>query len=303
VRRRRGGFSDELANALTDTPGVDVVSESRVTTALVDGSETYLNGYTGATIGQIFDAGIVEGDLGALGADGIAVHAGTAEERGWSIGTNVPVVFAGGEANLVVKATFDNGKEWLGAEFVDVAAFDVHVPAQLDYRVYAIGDDAAIRGAVAGYSSAEVLDADQFFAQVTGELDVILAVVYALLALAVLIALLGIANTLALSIHERTRELGLLRAVGMTRSQIRSVIRWEAIMIALFGTTLGLAVGSFFGWASIRALRSEGIDRFTFPVGNLLVITIIACLAGAIAAIVPARRAARLDVLDALSTS
>ncbi len=84
-------------------------------------------------------------------------------------------------------------------------------------------------------------------------------------------------------------------------SLMRATIRWEAIMIALFGTTLGVAVGSFFGWASIRALRSEGIDRFVFPVTNLAVVTLVACLAGAVAAIVPARRAARLDVLDALS--
>jgi putative ABC transport system permease protein len=89
----------------------------------------------------------------------------------------------------------------------------------------------------------------------------------------------------------------------MSRSQVRSAIRWEAIMIALFGTTLGPVVGSFFGWASVRALRSEGIDRFVFPVGNVEVVTVVACLAGAIAAIVPARRAARLDVLEALSTS
>ena len=299
----RGGFSPELADELADTSGVDVVTEGRVTTALVDGSEKYLFGYTSSTIGQIFDPGMVEGDLEALGVDGIAVDAATAEARGWSIGTSIPVGFAGGEETFVVKATYDNGTEWLGSEFVDIEAFDTFAPAQLDYRVYAIGDDAAIRDTAAGYSSADVLDADQFMSQVTGELDVVLAVIYALLALAVLIALLGIANTLALSIHERTRELGLLRAVGMSRSQVRSAIRWEAIMIALFGTTLGLVVGSFFGWASIRALSSQGIDQFTFPVANVVVITIIACFAGAAAAIGPARRAARLDVLEALSTS
>lgn len=299
----RGGFSDELAHDLEHAPGVDVVSESRVTSAVVDGSTTYLYGFTSSTIGEIFDPGAVEGDLTHLGVDGVAVDAETAEHRGWEIGTMVPVVFAGGEADLVVKATYENGREWLGTEFVDIAAFDAHAPAQLDFRVYAVGDDAAIRDVAAGYSSAEVLDAEQFFAQATGELDVILAVVYALLALAVVIALLGIANTLALSIHERTRELGLLRAVGMARSQVRSAIRWEAIMIALFGTALGLAVGSFFGWASIRALRSEGIDDFTFPIGNVIVIVVIACVAGAVAAVLPSRRAARLDVLDALSTS
>jgi putative ABC transport system permease protein len=210
---------------------------------------------------------------------------------------------ASGDQTFTVVATFDNASEWVGDEFVDVQAFDAHQPAQLDSRIFAIGDDAAIRDVAAGYPSAEVLDAAEFLNQVTGEIDVMLGVIYALLALAVLIALLGIANTLALSIFERTRELGLLRAVGMVRSQVRTTIRWEAIMIALFGTTLGLTVGSFFGWASVRALESEGIDQFTYPVANIVVITVVACVAGAIAAVLPARRAANIDVLDAISAA
>ena len=144
------------------------------------------------------------------------------------------------------------------------------------------------------------MDKAEFLDMVNGELDMVLGVVYALLALAVLIALLGIANTLALSIHERTRELGLLRAVGMSRRQMRRVVRGESVMIALFGTVLGLGIGSFFGWAVVRALADQGFDEFTYPIGNLTVITAIACVAGAVAAIGPARRAARLDVLDAL---
>lgn len=298
----RGGFSADLANDLSADPGVETISEERGSPAVVNGSEKLLFGFTGSTIGQIFDLGNVEGDLSTLGANGLAVDADTANERGWTIGTEVPITFASGEQRFTVLATFDNASEWVGKEFVDVEAFATYMPAQLDARIYAIGDDAAIRDVSAAYPSTEVLDADQFLEQVTGELDVILGVIYALLALAVLIALLGIANTLALSIFERTRELGLLRAVGMVRPQVRTTIRWEAIMIALFGTTLGLGVGSFFGWASVRALHSEGIEHFTYPLGNIVVITVVACVAGAIAAIAPARRAARLDVLEALST-
>ncbi len=113
---------------------------------------------------------------------------------------------------------------------------------------------------------------------------------------------LGIANTLALSIFERTRELGLLRAVGMGRSQVRSAIRWESIIISVFGTTLGLAIGTFFGWAIVRAMADEGIDTLTVPVTSLAVVTVIAGFAGAMAAVMPARRAAKLDVLKALVT-
>jgi putative ABC transport system permease protein len=120
--------------------------------------------------------------------------------------------------------------------------------------------------------------------------------------LAVVIALLGIANTLALSIFERTREIGLLRAVGMGRSQLRSAVRWESIIIAVFGATLGLAIGTFFGWAVVRAMADEGIDTLSVPIDSLLVVTVIAALAGAMAAVMPARRAAKLDVLTALAT-
>jgi putative ABC transport system permease protein len=294
-------MSHELAADLQAAPGVDTISVARVIPAAVDGSTTTLYGFTAATIDQIFDMGTVTGNLAALGADGLAVDADYATDHGWTLGTVVEVTLASGSQPFVVRATYDNASEWVNNYFVDIAAYDRLAPDQLDFRVYLIGDEAAVEAVASAYPSANVLDAAEFLVQVNSEIDMLLGVIYALLALAVLIALLGIANTLALSIFERTRELGLLRAVGMIRNQVRSTIRWEAIMIALFGTSLGLAVGSFFGWASVRALRSEGIDHFTYPVGNIIVVTVVAGLAGAVAAIVPARRAARLDVLRALS--
>jgi putative ABC transport system permease protein len=108
---------------------------------------------------------------------------------------------------------------------------------------------------------------------------------------------------LALSIFERTREIGLMRAIGMSRSQVRSTVRWESIVIAVFGTTLGLAIGTFFGWAIVRAMSDQGIDTLSIPAPSLAVVTVIAALAGAMAAVMPARRAAKLDVLTALVAS
>jgi len=116
------------------------------------------------------------------------------------------------------------------------------------------------------------------------------------------IAVMGIGNTLSLSIMERTRELGLLRAVGMSR-QLRSTVRWQAVLVALFGTALGLAIGTFFGWEIVRALADQGFTTFTVPVAQLAVVTLIAAVAGVAASILPARRAARLDVLDAITTA
>jgi putative ABC transport system permease protein len=124
---------------------------------------------------------------------------------------------------------------------------------------------------------------------------------YVLLLFAVIIALIGIVNTLALSIYERTRELGLLRAVGMSRTQMRRMVRGEAVIVAVFGSLLGLGIGVLFGVAIIKALESEGIT-LAIPVGQLVVFVVLAGLAGLVAGMPPARRAARLDVLDAIST-
>ena len=125
--------------------------------------------------------------------------------------------------------------------------------------------------------------------------------IFVLLALSLVIALIGIANTLALSVFERTREIGLLRAVGMTRRQLRRAIRWEAVIIAIFGAILGLILGVIFGVAAVVAIPDTFINTVSIPYGNLVVYLVIAGLAGILAAILPARRAARLNVLDAIS--
>ena len=124
---------------------------------------------------------------------------------------------------------------------------------------------------------------------------------FTLLVLAIVIALMGIANTLSLSIHERTRELGLLRAVGQSKAGLRAMVRWESVVIAVIGAVVGLALGLVWGWVFTRSLRSEGLSVFSVPVGQLLVFLLIAVLAGIVAAVVPAWRASRLDVLDAIA--
>jgi putative ABC transport system permease protein len=297
------GLSPELATELRSTPGVDVVAEARISPAVVDGSETdAFYAVDATTIDQLFELGAVEGDLDALGADGIAVSTDQARDEGWTIGSTVPVTFPTGDATFVVEAIYSGATDWVGSQFVDLEAFPANGADELDFRGYVSGDETAITGAAADYASADVLDRDAFLDNLNGEIDTILGLFYALLALAVVIALLGIANTLALSIFERTRELGLLRAVGMNRSQVRSSVRWESIIIAVFGTTLGLAVGTFFGWAIVRSLADQGIDTLTVPVGSLVVVTVIAGIAGALAAVMPARRAAKLDVLEGLMT-
>jgi putative ABC transport system permease protein len=114
---------------------------------------------------------------------------------------------------------------------------------------------------------------------------------------------LGIVNTLALSVIERTRELGLLRAVGLQRRQLRRMIRVESVVIAVYGALLGLAVGVAFGWAMVRALHGQGVTEFSLPYGRLVQVLVVAALAGVLAAALPARRAARLNVLEAVAST
>jgi putative ABC transport system permease protein len=296
------GLSPELAEQLRRTPGVDVVSQARMSPILRDGHADMLNAFDTTTVGQVFRLEPVEGDLASLGADGIAVSDDEATSQGWALGSTVQVVFPGGPADFVVRAIYAGATEWVGPMLVDLDGLRAHGGDELDYRLYVSGDEAAIDHVASGYATAKVLDKDGFLDDVSGQIDTMLGLFYALLMLAVVIALLGIANTLALSIFERTRELGLLRAVGMARSQVRSTIRWESIVIALFGTTLGLGIGTFFGWAIVQAMADQGIDTLTVPTTSLLVIAAIAAVAGALAAVMPARRAARVDVLRALVT-
>ena len=159
----------------------------------------------------------------------------------------------------------------------------------------------AIDAAVGDWPGAEIQDQAEYKQAITDEIDKVLNLVYALLALAIVIAVLGIANTLALSVHERTREIGLLRAIGMTRAQVRATVRWESLIIALFGTALGLVLAVGSAWTVVRASATQDMGTLAVPYQRLIVIALIAALAGLAASLAPARRAARMDVLAAIA--
>jgi putative ABC transport system permease protein len=160
---------------------------------------------------------------------------------------------------------------------------------------------AAVEAALVEFPQADIEDRQEFLASQEAQIDQVLVTVNVLLLLAVIIAVLGIANTLALSVFERTRELGLLRAVGMSRRQTRRMVRWEAAIVSLFGAVLGVVVGLAFGYVAANALPGSFLDRVAVPTGTLVGLLVLAVLAGLLAAIFPARRAARLDVLRAIT--
>ena len=160
----------------------------------------------------------------------------------------------------------------------------------------------AIDTALADHPDAKVLDRDSFEKEASGSIDQLLVFVTVMLLLAVMIALLGIVNTLALSVFERTRELGLLRAVGMTRGQVRAMVRWESVVISLIGAMTGAGLGTGIGLALAQALKDEGITQISIPGLQIAAYVGLAAVAGVLAALGPARSAAKVDVLKAVVT-
>jgi putative ABC transport system permease protein len=305
------GLDPELAGQLRALPGVEAVSSSRGDMMLLDGEPQFVSAYDMGAIDRVLDLGVTGGALGDLTDGGLAVSTQVAEDKGWAVGDTVPVTFAAtGEQELTVDAIFDNDA-FSGSYLLDVATFDDNFTEVVGFQELVAAREGVeveqLRSQVqevldASAPSAEIQTVAEVREEVAGGVGQALNFVYALLALAVIIALIGIANTLALSVFERTRELGLLRAVGMSRRQLRSAVRWESVLIALLGTALGLGVGVFFAWVLSRGLRDEGFTEFVIPGGQLALQVLIAAVAGVLAAIGPARRAARLDVLKAIAT-
>jgi len=303
------GVTSTLATDLAARPEFSAVTSSRSAPAEVDGVAQTLSSWNAGTVAALFDVDPQQGDLATLGTDGIALEDSYAEAHGWTIGSQIPVTFSQGQTTLTVEAIFGEA-DWTGTAVIDHAVLDSFGMDAVDLNIYvqvADGVDAATAGrlldeAALALPSVEVMDHDEFKASRSGEIDMILNLIYALLGLAIVIALIGITNTLALSIFERTRELGLLRAIGMTRGQLRATVRWESMIIALFGTGLGLTIGIFFGWTIVSALASQGFSEFVVPATSLAIVTAIAAIAGVAAAALPARRAARMDVLGAIAT-
>ncbi|MDH6447749.1 MULTISPECIES: ABC transporter permease [unclassified Streptomyces] len=306
------GLSPRLAGAVQRLPEVDTAVGLGRGVAEVDGNGRALTVTDPLALERTFDLGTVRGSLSALGADGIALTRTEAAKQGLTTGDRTELAFTDGEKDtFTVRAVYDRS-ELAGDYVITRAAWAPHRTQDSDTLVAVSFKDgvstdagkAAVERVAARYGHPEVQTRDEYARSSAGGIDMMLTLVYALLALAVLIALLGIANTLTLAIHERTRELGLLRAVGQTRSQLRAMVRWESVLVAAFGTVGGLALGAFLGWVLVEASDGASDSTFAFAVPplQLAVVALVGVTAGALAGLRPARRAARLDVLRAIAT-
>jgi putative ABC transport system permease protein len=305
-------FSPQLAKDLSSDQDFSTVSVLRQgAEAKVRSSTTFPVAVDPATIADVASIDMDSGSITDLSQPNTVVVSRTeADSKGFVVGSTVPMEFARtGMQELKVVGTFEPNA-LLNDYGVSLDTYDANVAQQLDSIVflkYAPGvDQAAARTRVEAlvkqdYPSVQVNNQEETKQEYVQQVDQLFAIVYVLLILSVLISAFGIVNTLGLSIYERIRELGLLRAVGMSKRQVKRMVRVEAVIIAVLGAVLGLAVGILFGWALQQALSDLGIDRLTIPVGQLIIMLVVAALIGVVAAIWPARRAAKLDILQAIS--
>jgi putative ABC transport system permease protein len=253
------------------------------------------------------------GDLGRVGARAVAVTTGIAAQYHLAIGS--PITLESSEAaqsRFTVVAIIHDPTGLTGDVLLSTGGFALLFPqaggeismilARAAPGVSPSAATAAVRGALASYPEATVASKQGYINTQNGQFQQLIGLVTALLGLAVVIALFGIVNTLALSVIERTREIGLLRALGMSRRQLRGAVRWESVVVAVLGTVLGITVGLLFSWVVVQALRSDGLNDYAVPVTELAGFVALSVLAGIVAAVIPARSAARVDVLRAITT-
>ncbi|MGC4958696.1 ABC transporter permease [Actinomadura citrea] len=298
-----GGFATSLVREAAELPQVGDVAGMGTGGMRVNGEPSTVSVADPSSLRRVLDLDVTQGGLNDAGT--FAVSKKAADDNGWRVGTAVGVRFADGASQkLTVGAVYGN-TDMTGDYLVPRSVWDAHTRQPLDTRAFVElkpgASVASARQALTAlakpYGAPAVESRDEFVAAQTEEMAGFISVVYGMLILAIVVALLGIANTLSLAVHERTRELGLLRAVGATRPQIRSMVRWESVIVALFGTGGGLGLGVFLGWGLGAALGNP----FAPPAAQVAVIAGVGAVAGALAAIRPARRAARLAILSAIA--
>jgi putative ABC transport system permease protein len=301
-----GQFGKGADAALAKAPGVEIASSVRSDQARALGETTEVVGVDPATIGQVYRFDWEHGSdttLSRLG-DGAIVDAEYAQSNDLTIGSRLRLQTPTGERHAyTIKGTYDAPRvqPLFTGVVISHAEFDAAFPkGENRMALVRVREGApSLEQALAAFPDARVETKDAYVDRMSDDVNTTLALFYVLLALSVVVSLFGMVNTMILSVYERTRELGMLRAIGMTGRQARRMVRHESVITALLGAALGLPLGVFLAAIATRGLSSQGIG-FQVPVAPLVVFTAVAALAGVLAAISPARRAARLNVLDAL---
>ena len=263
------------------------------------------------TIDGLFDIGVTEGDLASLGRDGIFVDAQRATDKGWKVGTRLQITRIDGViidaevrglvsgdtsfANYVAsREMFADSPSPIFDSFVYIKVAQGAVVSDVQARVAAVSSDTGI---------GTLQSKEEFIDDQSASINQILALIYGLLGLSIIIAIVGIVITLLLSVFERRREIGLLRAVGMTRAQVRTTVRWESVITSLLGAVSGVVLGVVIGVVVVAALSDEGDIAFRLPVQETMWIVVISFILGVIAAVYPAWRATRVNIVEAIAST
>ncbi|MFF9277614.1 ABC transporter permease [Streptomyces griseosporeus] len=313
-------ITPQAVKAMKETPGLERVTEYKI----VDADLTTPDGRTSKketinaaspTYAQDLRTETVAGSLAdAYRPDSMSVFEGFAEEHGLKIGSEVGVHFKDGTtARLTVRAiTSDDVVIDKGAMYASIATVAKYVPADrmpLDQLVFATAKDGqqdaaykALKASLHDYPQYTVRDQTDYKQALKDQIGQLLNMIYGLLALAIIVAILGVVNTLALSVVERTREIGLMRAIGLSRRQLRRMIRLESVVIALFGALLGLGLGMGWGATAQKLLALEGLEVLDIPWPTITAVFIGSAFVGLFAALIPAFRAGRMNVLNAIAT-
>ena len=306
-----GGLSPELVTQVSKLPEVSNATGIGVTVGEIDGEGSRLTVLDPKTANGLLDLGVTTGLLTDLTADGILVSDSWALKHAAKLGSVIEVRLTDGAVyRLTVQGTYARrelaGRFTVSSELLDRAS----IP-RFDLVVYVKGargaNDkdtyAAIDEVVKKYGNGSLYSKSEYIEKQASSVNQLLGLIYGLLALSIVIAVVGIVITLLLSVFERRREIGLLRAVGMTKSQVRSIVRWESVITSLIGAVVGVVLGVGLGYVVILALRSQGLSTFSVPYGSVLTILVLSFLVGVVASVYPARRATKLDILEALSTT
>ena len=305
-----GGISPSLAVDLNKLPQVEKATGFGFLTVKIDGKGQYITTINPETIEGLWNIGLINAKYADLKTTDMFVSEKVAKKKNIEIGSVLQTTFGDGSTRpLTVAGIYVNneiGDYIANSNLVDGSAiimFDIGVYIQTKDSVGKAEAFAALDTAVKKYGQGELLTKQEYINKQSGQVNQLLGLIYGLLMLSVIISIVGIIITLLLSVFERQRELGLLRAVGMTRSQVRTTVRWESVITSLLGAVLGIILGIGLGWVIVFALKDQGLTSFKLPVVPTIVIMLMSFIIGLFAAIYPAWRATRVNILDALNTN
>jgi putative ABC transport system permease protein len=306
------GFTSDVATPLRRDPRLADITEVRANEVVVASANQSLLAIDVGAIDRTVAFDMVSGDPTSISdAQVMLIDDVTAKARGWTVGTTVRAQFpyAPSATTKRIGGVY-RGNALISGFVVSLATYAANFPPpQRDIALLAnpgpgesvAAADSALASDLQAYPTLKVQTKQEFIDSNSKSIDQAQSLIDVLLVLSIVIAALGVVNTLALSVLERARELGLLRALGLTRRQTRSMVRWEAVIIALLGAVLGLVIGAGMGTAVVRALADQGLSKLSVPATQLLTYVVVAFIIGVLAAVLPARRAARLNILDAIA--